>query len=138
MNLLKTFAIAATAFAISAIPAFTAPVRAGQIPASVTPAGQWETAGGESRYDIQFCGDGTQICATLTWLRDDVRTPENLAYLNKMVVQGAKKTGPVKWQGNVVYQGATYSGSVTMLGSHKMKMYGCKGPACESLVFNRI
>ena len=138
MNLLKTIALAATAFAIAAVPAFTAPVRAGQIPASVTPAGKWETASGESRYDIRFCGDGTQICATLTWLREDARTPENMAYLNKQVVTGAKKTAPVKWEGKVIYQGASYSGSVTMLGTNKMKMYGCKGPACESMVFNRM
>jgi len=131
----KFASIIATAIAAFSI---AVPVSAGQIPASVTPAGNWETATGESRYKVVFCGaDGTQICATLTWLRDDVRTPENLAYLNKMVVQ-ARKSGPVQWQGKVVYEGNTYSGSVEMLGSHKMKMYGCKGPACESLVFNRI
>ncbi len=138
MNLLKITAIAATAFALAAVPAFTAPVRAGQIPASVTPAGQWETDSGESRYEIKFCGDGTQICATLTWLREDVRTPENMAYLNKQVVTGAKKTAPVKWEGKVVYQGDTYSGALTMLGSNRMRMAGCKGIACESMIFNRI
>ena len=65
MNLLKTITFTAVALAIGLIPALAMPVRAGQIPASVTPAGKWETTGGESRYEIEFCGDGTQICAGL-------------------------------------------------------------------------
>lgn len=134
-KLIQTLTAAMLALSI-AVPVL--PAAAGQIPASVTPAGKWETATGESRYQIEFCGDGTQICATLIWLRDDVKTPENLAYLNKMVVTGAKKTAPVKWEGNVIYEGASYSGSLVMLGTNKMKMAGCKGPACNTFFFNRI
>src|SRR4029079_16925824 len=133
----KFASILAAAVTALSIAAPIVPVSAGQIPASVTPVGTWETDSGESRYKIAFCGDGTQICATLTWLRDDARTPENMPYLNKQVVQ-ASKAGPVKWQGQVTYQGDTYAGSVTMLSSETMKLYGCKGPACKSLVFNRI
>ena len=125
-----TKTIAAFVFAaVSAVPAI-----AGNIP---SPAGEWQTTTGESRYTIEMCGDGTDICATLTWLRADAQTPENLAYLNKMVVKGKQST-PAMWKGSVVYQGETYDGRLTMINSHTMRLAGCKGPACESMVFTRI
>lgn len=127
-NFKKTIA----AFVFAAVTA--APAFAGNIP---SPAGEWQTTTGESRYTIEMCGDGTDICATLTWLRDDAKTPENLAYLNKMVVQGKQST-PAMWKGKVIYQGETYDGRLTMLNSHTMRLAGCKGPACESLTFTRI
>ncbi len=129
----KTIATAALAFSLASGPAL-----AGQIPASVTPVGTWQMASGEATLEVVMCGDGTQICATLTWLRDDMRTPENLAYLNKLVVDGAVKAGPVKWKGAVTYEGETYAGSISMTSSHSMKMYGCVGVACESMVLKRI
>jgi hypothetical protein len=61
-----------------------------------------------------------------------------MPYLNTMVVEGARKTAPVKWEGKVTYDGDTYSGALVMLGSNRMKMAGCKGIACNTLVFNRI
>lgn len=114
--------------------ASAAPALAGSIP---SPVGEWQTESGESRYRIEMCGDGTDLCATLTWLREDVRTPENLAYLNRMVVQ-AKQATPAKWKGEVVYSGETYSGAITIVNSHTLRLAGCKGPACESMMFTRI
>ena len=128
INFNKTIA----AFVLAAVSAL--PAVAGNIP---SPAGEWQTSTGESRYPIEMCGDGTEICATLTWLREDARTPENLAYLNKMVVKGKQST-PAMWKGVVVYEGETYDGRLTMINSHTMRLAGCKGPACESLMFNRI
>lgn len=124
----KTIAIAFLA-ALGAAPAL-----AGNIP---SPVGEWQTTTGESRYRVEMCGDGTDLCATLTWLREDARTAENLAYLNKTVVQ-AKKTTPAKWKGELVYQSETYAGTVTIINSNTLRLVGCVGPACESLVFNRI
>jgi uncharacterized protein (DUF2147 family) len=120
------------AFALAAVSAL--PAVAGNIP---SPAGEWMTTTGESRYRIEMCGDGTEICATLTWLREDARTPENLAYLNKMVVKGKQST-PAMWKGQVVYEGETYDGRLTMINSHTIRLAGCKGPACESMMFTRI
>jgi uncharacterized protein (DUF2147 family) len=124
----KTFAAAFTAALIAA------PALAGNIP---SPAGEWETVGGESRYTIEMCGDGTDLCATLTWLREDARTPENLPFLNKQVVQ-AKQATPAKWKGKLVYDGQTYDGAVTIINANTLRLAGCVGPACESMMFNRI
>jgi uncharacterized protein (DUF2147 family) len=85
-----------------------------------------------------MCGDGTQLCATLTWLSEEARTPENLAYLNAMVLEGAKSTTPVKWKGAVQYDGETFNGTVTMVNSNTLRLSGCKAIACEAMILERI
>lgn len=104
----------------------------------MSPAGEWQMTSGEARYKIELCGDGTQVCATLTWLRDDVATAENLRYLNKQVVTGATLASPAKWRGQVTYQGETYDGALTLLSSHTLKLTGCKAIACESMMLQKI
>jgi uncharacterized protein (DUF2147 family) len=127
---LTKIAAATLALALSIAPAF-----AGNLP---SPAGTWQITSGESRYEVEMCGDGTALCATLVWLRDDVRTPENLAYLNKMVVVEAEQARPLKWEGRVTYEGKSYNGNITMLDGNTLRMAGCKAVACESMIFNRV
>ena len=91
---LTKIAAATLALGLTLAPAFGA-----NLP---SPAGTWQTSSGESRYEVEMCGDGTALCATLVWLRDDVRTPENMAYLNKMVVVEAEQARPLKWEGQVL------------------------------------
>ncbi|MDT4888997.1 hypothetical protein FQZ97_1256370 [compost metagenome] len=93
---------------------------------------------GESRYSVSYCGDGTQLCAKLTWLRKDARTPENLALLNEFVVQNAKATAQNKWRGTVKYEGHTVSGSVTLVSGNRMALQGCQLIACQKVEFVRI
>lgn len=102
------------------------------------PTGTWQSSGGESRYKVSYCGDGTQLCAKLTWLRDDARTAENLAYLNRYVVKGAVASGRNKWEGQVAYAGDVFAGSVTLVGNNAMKLRGCKGMLCQSMSFTRL
>lgn len=102
------------------------------------PTGTWQTTGGESRYKVTYCGDGTQLCAKLTWLRSDARTQENLPYLNHYVVQGAVHSTADKWQGQVHYAGDTFAGSLTMTSNDTMKLSGCKGMFCKTMNFSRI
>ena len=104
----------------------------------LTPVGTWQTEGGESRYVVSLCGDGTQLCATLTWLRADARTPENLALLNEMVVEGARPTASNKWRGTLHHDGQTVSGSVTLVDEDKMTLSGCKLIACQQVDFVRV
>ena len=102
------------------------------------PTGTWQSASGESRYTVSYCGDGTQLCAKLTWLREDAKTPENLELLGAYVVRGATPTAENKWQGAVRYQGDTYEGNVTLVSSDALKLSGCKGLFCQSMRFNRL
>jgi uncharacterized protein (DUF2147 family) len=103
-----------------------------------TPAGAWESSTGESRYKISMCGDGTQLCAKLTWLRADARTTENLQYLNKYVVRGAKMSGPNSWKGAVNVYGESANGSITVIGGDKLRLVGCRIIICQTMEFNRI
>ena len=104
---------------------------------AASPVGTWQTTSGESRYRVSYCGDGHQICAVLTWLRPDARTPENVQYLNTYVVNGANPVAENRWKGKVRYEGETYSGSMTLTGDDTMQLKGCK-LLCKTLNFERI
>lgn len=101
------------------------------------PTGTWQSTTGESRYHVSYCGGGEQLCATLTWLREDARTAENLAYLNRNVVQ-AVPAGENSWKGRVAYEGDVYNGSLTMVSDNALKLRGCKGMFCQSMNFVRL
>lgn len=102
------------------------------------PTGTWQTTSGESRYKVSLCGDGTQLCAKLVWLRDDARTSENLAYMNRLVVNGAAPAADNKWKGQVNYAGDTFSGTLTMTGANSLKLNGCQGMFCKTMSFSRV
>ena len=124
-------AIAAAAFvtaALSLSPAF----------AAQSPAGTWQTVTGESRFEVTLCGDGTQVCARLVWLREDARTPENLPYLNSYVLMGAKRALENKWRGSAEYMGETVKGTLTLVDSDTMTINGCKGALCQKFELTRI
>ena len=104
----------------------------------VSPVGKWQTATGESRYEVSYCGDGQQICAKLTWLRSDARTPENLAHLNRLVVQGAKATSDNKWKGVISFDGQNIPGRMTLVDKDKMVLNGCQFVFCQTVEFERI
>ena len=126
MHLAKALVPIFLSLGIAVTPAFAA-----------DPTGNWQSTSGESRYRVTYCGDGTQLCAKLTWLREDARTAENLVYLNRYVVKGAVPIGDNIWEGNVAYEGSLYAGSVTMVSDNAMKLKGCKGMFCQSMSFER-
>jgi uncharacterized protein (DUF2147 family) len=103
-----------------------------------SPAGTWQTTTGESRFEIELCGDGTEVCAKLVWLRDDARTAENISYLNSYVLLGAKRALENKWRGQAEYLGEVVTGTLTMVGADTMTINGCKGALCQKFVLNRI
>ena len=127
MHLAKTLVPAMLALAIVATPAMAA-----------DPTGVWQSTSGESQYKVSYCGDGTQLCAKLTWLREDAQTDENLAYLNRYVLKGATAIDEDEWEGAVIYEGESYAGSVRLVGDNDMRLRGCKGMLCQSMIFNRI
>jgi uncharacterized protein (DUF2147 family) len=127
MQLFNKLALAVLATGLAAGPSFAA-----------DPIGTWQSTTGESRYKVMYCGDGTQLCAKLTWLRDDARTAENLAYLNRYVVIGAVASGDNQWKGHVRYDGDTFAGSVTMVSADALSLRGCKGMFCQTMDFTRL
>jgi uncharacterized protein (DUF2147 family) len=106
--------------------------------ADLDPVGQWEVSTGESRYRITHCGkSGAELCAKLTWLREDARTEENLDLLNKTVVRGAP-ADENEWTGTVLYEGKSYVATVTLISRNAMKVHSCSGIICQSFELNRL
>lgn len=131
----------ATSFAVTLLTAIVmafTPLAAASAADLASPEGRWQSATGESRYEISYCGSGAQLCAKLVWLRSDARTPENLAVLNKYVMRGARPIAANKWRGTVHFDGQRVGGSVTMVSAKKLKLQGCKAVFCQSVVFHRI
>lgn len=127
MHLARKLAAALLAAGLAITPALAA-----------DPTGNWQSSDGDARYTVSFCGDGTQLCARLSWLSAEARTAENLAYLNRYVVEGAVPAGNDSWRGNVAYEGDTYAGSVTLVSNDAMRLKGCKGMFCQSMSFVRL
>lgn len=115
--------------ALSTAPALAAPA---------SPVGSWEVTTGEARYKITACGDAGELCAKLVWLREDQRTAENLAVLNKYVVRGAEQTDGNQWSGNVVFEGRAYDGTMTLKSTNYMTLKGCSGILCQTYQLTRI
>ena len=103
----------------------------------IDPIGQWEVASGESRYRVTYCGDGTELCARLTWLRYDLRTEENLAMLNSYVVEGAQPGEDNRWSGTVRFDGQVYAATVTLISHDSMRVHSCAGFICQSFELTR-
>ncbi|HWV07997.1 MAG TPA: DUF2147 domain-containing protein [Pseudomonas sp.] len=127
-NSLKFIATAVLATALAIAPAF----------AAQSPAGTWQTVTGESRFEVTLCGDGTEVCARLVWLRDDARTAENLGYLNAYVLKGAKRALENKWRGSAEYMGEVVKGTLTLVDGNTMTINGCKGALCQKFELTRI
>ncbi len=124
----KLIAAAVVATALAIVPAF----------AVQSPAGTWQTVTGESRFEVTLCGDGTEVCARLVWLRDDARSAENLGYLNSYVLKGAKRALENKWRGSAEYLGEVVKGTLTLVDGNTMTINGCKGALCQKFELTRI
>lgn len=105
--------------------------------ADMNPTGQWELASGESRYRVSYCGGGHELCAKLTWLRDDARTDENVALLNRYVVEHAKPGDENTWVGTMEYDGKTFEATARMVGSDALELKSCSGMFCKSFTLRR-
>lgn len=125
----KKITVGITLLALSAVPTLSG---------EMSPVGKWQTATGDSRYEVMLCEGGRAICAKLTWLRADTRTADNVRYLNTYVVRGARPAAQNKWRGIINYGDEKVSGSVTLTSPNTMRLQGCKAIFCQSMTFNRV
>lgn len=123
--------LAATAFLFVAM---SAPVLA----AGLSPEGSWQQSNGDTRVRVTLCGDGTELCAKLTWLSEKAKTPENLRDLNGYVVTEAEKTTDNAWKGEVHFNGLSAEGTIKLIGQNTIEVRGCKLGLCRSVKFQRI
>lgn len=94
-------------------------------PALASPEGTWEIEMRDSRYDVELCGDGTQLCGTLIWLGNGADNAENLPYLNTLLIDHARQTGPNQWKGDLHIYGQTAGGTITQVSEDEIVLQGC-------------
>jgi uncharacterized protein (DUF2147 family) len=104
--------------------------------AEPSPIGNWQVTTGQARFAVSSCDGG--LCAELIWLRSDVRTSKNLAYMNRYIVRGGQPKGPGQWAGNIVFEGKTYKSTMKLVSAKLMTLRGCAGILCRTYKLNRI
>lgn len=112
---------------------------AGLLPVQASPVGEWEIETGSQRYDVTMCGDGTQLCATLTWLGKGDDTPKNQPYLNTMVIDHAPLIRANQWRGELHLYGKTATGTITQVGEDLVQLRGCYFfVICKTYMMHRL
>ena len=104
-----------------------------------SPVGAWQSTDGQARVSVTMCGDGSQLCAKLTALAGEARTPENLQLLNRYVVDRAQPAEEDNsWQGILHFNGTTATGNIVLQGADTISVSGCEMGMCKTLLFKRI
>jgi uncharacterized protein (DUF2147 family) len=94
-------------------------------PALASPEGIWEIEMRDSRYNVELCGDGTQLCGTLIWLGNGADNKENLPYLNTLLIDHANQVTPNQWKGDLHIYGQTAGGTITQVSEDEIVLEGC-------------
>jgi len=94
-------------------------------PAMASPVGTWEIEMRDSRYSVELCGDGTQLCGTLIWLGNGADNAENLPYLNTLLIDHARQVKPNQWKGDLSIYGQRASGTITQVSDDQITLKGC-------------
>lgn len=101
---------------------------------AASPEGVWEIEMRDSRYRVELCGaQGTALCGTLIWLGNGADSPENLPYLNTLMIDHAQPTGPGQWRGDLHIYGQSAAGTITQVSDDQITLQGCVlGIICKS------
>jgi uncharacterized protein (DUF2147 family) len=113
MRLLSRFILAASTLAAMAFPALA------------SPAGVWELETRDTRFALELCGDGTQLCGKLVWLSDAQYNQKYLPYLNQPMADRLSSSGPNRWKGDMQLFGHKMSGTITQRSENQMTLQGC-------------
>lgn len=94
-------------------------------PALASPVGTWELEGKDTRFQLNMCGDGTQLCGLLTWLSDVDYNEQYKPYLNRPMADHMNQSGPNRWKGSIKLFGYNLSGTLTQNSENHMTLHGC-------------
>ena len=101
------------------------------------PTGQFKDSYGTA-FKFSACGGGTDLCGVLLDIQGQSRTKENLALVDKQVMQ-AEKVSDNQWKGTVRLNGAEAEATITQTGPNSVEIQGCRAAIlCQTLVFNRV
>jgi uncharacterized protein (DUF2147 family) len=93
--------------------------------AYASPAGVWELDTRDTRFQIELCGDGTQLCGMLVWLSDADYNDQYLPYLNTPVANRIGQSGANRWKGAMQLFGRSITGTITQHSEDAMSLKGC-------------
>ncbi len=108
------------------------------VAADIDPRGRWQTTTGESRYDFDYCGDGTKLCATLVWLNAGAMKSAARAQLGHYAVTEAKRVGANIWRGPLNFDGKTANTTLTFTSAKTLTIAGCYYIFCKSFDLVKI
>lgn len=109
--------------------------------------GVWQNPENKSHTEFYKCGDG--VCGKIVKVVDgqttDDKNPDaakrNRPIVGLVIMQGAKKTGPNKWSGQLYSRadGKTYSGTLTVKSKNEVDLAGCVAAVfCKTTTFTRV
>jgi uncharacterized protein (DUF2147 family) len=109
--------------------------------------GVWENPGNKSHTEFYKCGDG--VCGKLVKVVDGQKTDDKnpdpakkgRPIVGLVIMQGAKKTGPATWSGQLYNRadGKTYSGTLTVKSKNTVDLAGCVAAVfCSTTTFTRV
>lgn len=94
-------------------------------PALASPAGVWELDTRDTRFTLEMCGDGTQLCGMLTWLSDADYNAQYEPYLNRPMADRMTQDAPNRWKGAMRLMGHRLSGTITQNSPNHLTLSGC-------------
>ncbi len=93
--------------------------------AMAAPDGVWELETKDTRFQLQSCGDGSQLCGQLVWLSDTDYNVQYQPFLNRPVAEGLQQVSQGKWKGAMTLFGQKVAGTVTQRSETQMTLTGC-------------
>lgn len=100
--------------------------------------GVWQPAT-DSDYTASMCGPkGDRFCLKVTGLRDAMRKPEYLKYLNTNLIDQAKPAGKNVWKGKIDYFGISGDTTVTLKDANTLHLKACAYfVVCKEITLHR-
>ena len=93
--------------------------------AYASPSGVWELDSRDTRFKLEMCGDGTQLCGMLVWLSDVGYNEQYKKYLNTPLANKLPQDGQNRWKGNMKLLGHSIQGTITRNSENSMTLSGC-------------
>ena len=105
---------------------------------AATPEGLWEPGNKESRYEITYCGKGTDLCALVKWIDPAHLNDGNRKFLNTYLFSEIPMRGRGKWRGTINFQGRQINGTVKQLAADTLSVKACLLFLCEEVTLTRV
>ncbi len=109
--------------------------------------GVWQNPENKSHTEFYKCGDSVcgKIVKAVDGQKTDDKNPDpakrDRPIVGLVILQGAKKTGPNKWAGQLYNRadGKTYSGTLTVKSKSEVDLAGCVAAIfCKTTTFTRV